>query len=130
MQIEFGVRLEDVKKEDGLFVARTSTGVVRARRVLLATGWRGTPRRLGVLGDDSAHVRPRLDDPALYAGAPCVVVGGGDAAVEAALALAARHPGHPLPPARPSTGYPSREPLPASTTPRCVVPWWSCGPLS
>lgn len=87
IQIEFGVRLEDVKKEDGLFVARTSTGVVRARRVLLATGRRGTPRRLGVPGDDLPHVRPRLDDPALYAGAPCVVVGGGDAAVEAALAL-------------------------------------------
>jgi thioredoxin reductase/ferredoxin len=88
LEIEFDTRLAAVEKKDGVFVAQTTKGEIRARRVLLAAGRRGTPRRMGVPGDDLPHVHARLDDPAEHAGEPCVVVGGGDAAVEAALALA------------------------------------------
>jgi hypothetical protein len=60
----------------------------RSQRVVLATGTRGKPRTLGVPGENLAKVSNLLDDPALYAGRETLVVGGGDSAIEAALALA------------------------------------------
>ncbi len=63
---------------------------VTARRVLLAIGRRGAPRRLGVPGDHLAHVVYSVEEPAVHAGQRAVVVGGGDSAIETALALAAQ----------------------------------------
>jgi len=88
--IEFGVAVDAVERDGDLLVARTSAGPIAARRVLLATGRRGRPRRLGVPGEELAHVHHVLDDPATHDGQRCAVVGGGDSAVEAALALAER----------------------------------------
>ena len=62
--------------------------VVGARSVVLAIGRRGTPRKLGVPGEDAPHVTYRLVDAAQYRGQSVLGVGGGDSAVEAALALA------------------------------------------
>ena len=74
--------------ERGFTVTSADGGSLRARYVVLAIGRRGTPRRLGVPGEDAGHVASALLDPELYAGRRCLVVGGGDAAVEAAVALA------------------------------------------
>lgn len=60
---------------------------LRARRVLLAVGRRGSPRRLGIPGEDRPGVIYSLPDPELWAGQHCIVVGGGDSALEAALRL-------------------------------------------
>jgi thioredoxin reductase len=56
--------------------------------VLLAIGRRGTPRKLGVPGENLPNVVYRLVDAAQYTGRAMLVVGGGDSALEAALALA------------------------------------------
>jgi hypothetical protein len=48
----------------------------------------GTPRKLGVPGDDLPKVTPRLIDPRQYEGSRVLVVGGGDSALEAALQIA------------------------------------------
>lgn len=61
---------------------------LEARHVVIAVGRRGAPRRLGVPGDDLPHVHDRLADAAAHAGEAVVVVGAGDSAAEAALALA------------------------------------------
>lgn len=85
--IQEGVRLERVERVDGGFVAHTSAGSIRAVRVVLALGRRGTPRRLGVPGEDRPNVFYRLLEPESYKGMRVAVVGGGNAAVEAALSL-------------------------------------------
>jgi thioredoxin reductase (NADPH) len=59
--------------------------------VLLAMGRRGSPRKLDVPGEESAKVVYRLIDPAQYAGQRILVVGGGDSALEAAIALSELH---------------------------------------
>lgn len=59
-----------------------------AERVLLAIGRRGTPRKLGVPGEESAKVFYKLLDAASFAGEKLLVVGGGDSAIEAAMGLA------------------------------------------
>src|SRR5690606_34515333 len=51
-------------------------------------GRRGVPRKLGVLGEDGPNVYYSLLEPQHFAGRRCLVVGGGDSAVEAAMMLA------------------------------------------
>ena len=89
LAIQEGVRLDKVEQVDGGFVAHTSVGPIRAARVVLALGRRGTPRKLGVPGEDRSNVYYRLLEPEQYKGMRVTVVGGGNAAVEAALSLSA-----------------------------------------
>lgn len=90
LQIRFGECMENISREGDGFVVSTARGSHRARSVLLAMGRRGTPRKLGVPGEDSPQVVYRLIDPAQYDGQAVLVVGGGDSALEAAIALAER----------------------------------------
>ena len=84
----FEERVLSVEPAPGGFVVVTEQARYRTRRVILAMGRGGTPRRLGVPGEDLAKVVYRLSDPGQYAGHRVMVVGGGDSALEAAVALA------------------------------------------
>jgi len=84
----FEERVRTIEREGDGFVVVTDKARFRTRRVLLALGRGGTPRRLDVPGEDLAKVVYRLSDPGQYAGHRVMVVGGGDAALEAAIALA------------------------------------------
>jgi putative YpdA family bacillithiol system oxidoreductase len=88
LAIQFGERMETITREGDSFVVTTSRGSLKTRSVLLAIGRRGTPRTLGVPGEDLPKVAYRLIDPAQYASQAVLVVGGGDSALEAAIALA------------------------------------------
>jgi thioredoxin reductase (NADPH) len=59
-----------------------------AKNVLLAIGRRGSPRKLGVEGEISQKVAYRLLEPENIAQKKCLVIGGGDSAIESALLLA------------------------------------------
>ncbi len=71
----------------GVFTAKTPKGSIRARRIVLSTGQRGTPRKLKVPGEEREQVYHRLYSPRKYRGEKLLVVGGGNSAVEAALTL-------------------------------------------
>ncbi|MFK7926871.1 MAG: NAD(P)-binding domain-containing protein [Myxococcota bacterium] len=59
-----------------------------ARRIIVAVGKRGAVRKLGVAGEDLDKVRHALVDPADHVDRDVLVVGGGDSAIEAAVATA------------------------------------------
>jgi len=87
VQVQSGVRFLGAARGQRGFVARTSAGEIGARSILLALGRRGTPRQLGVPGEQQERVLYQLMDAATYNDQRLLVVGGGDSAVEAALAL-------------------------------------------
>jgi len=81
-------RAERISREGGALAVHLASGApLRARRVVIAIGRSGDFRRLGVPGEDLDKVSNRLHDPADYAGKDVLVVGGGDSALEAAIAL-------------------------------------------
>ncbi len=88
LEIGFEERMTAIEPLDDGFAITTSAASYRARRVLLAIGRRGTPRTLGVPGEDLSKVVYRLVDAEQYRGRDVLVVGGGDSALEAALSQA------------------------------------------
>src|ERR1700738_5097607 len=83
-----GEKVEDIRKgADDIFTVRTSKNEFRARNVVLALGKAGSPRKLGVEGEDLPKVMYRLIEADHYLHKKILVVGGGDSAVEAAMGL-------------------------------------------
>jgi len=87
--IRYRERVESITPQNGGgFEVATARGKYRASAVLLAIGRRGTPRKLGVPGEELPKVVYRLIDPEQYIGKRVLVVGGGDSALEAAASIA------------------------------------------
>jgi putative YpdA family bacillithiol system oxidoreductase len=88
-KVRTGQRVEDIKRgEDGIFTVITQDARYRCHAVVLALGRTGTPRKLGVKGEDLPKVMYRLIEADHYINKKILVVGGGDSAVEAAMGLA------------------------------------------
>jgi thioredoxin reductase (NADPH) len=88
IKINYGERLEKVAKRGSEFVVATTKGTYTARALLLTIGRRGTPRKLGVPGEDLPKVTYRLLDPEQYRNLHVLIVGGGDSAIESAVTIA------------------------------------------
>ncbi len=89
MPIKTGVLVQGVAQDsDGMWRLETSAGPFRAANVLLGLGRRGSPRKLEVPGEDQSKVHYTLVEPEPFKGKHVLVVGGGNSAVENALALA------------------------------------------
>jgi thioredoxin reductase len=89
VQVRRGESVETVgRAPDGAFEIRTTVSTYRAQRVVLSIGTRGKPRTLQVPGENLPKVCSLLEDPDEWRGRSVLVVGGGDSACEAALALA------------------------------------------
>ncbi len=86
--VRFGEALSDLERQGDEIRLVVTSGVLRARQVVLAIGRRGSPRRLGVPGEELPKVMYQLRDADTYRGLDLLVVGGGDSAVEAAVGLA------------------------------------------
>lgn len=81
--------VHNVKKKDGIFHVNTEEGPsFKARKVILASGKAGNPRKIGIEGENLQKVAHFLDDPVNYTGKNIHIYGGGDVSVECALMLA------------------------------------------
>src|ERR1700752_1280067 len=88
IRINYRERVEDITRTGDGFTVKSDKATYQARSVLLAIGRRGTPRKLGVPGEELPKGVYRLIDPEQYTGQQVLVVGGGDSALEAAASIA------------------------------------------
>ena len=79
------------RQETGFTLTLAGGTEVKSDFVILAIGLQGNIRQLGIPGAHLPGIQYELDDPDAYVGETIVVIGGGDAGVENALALAARN---------------------------------------
>lgn len=88
-RVRSGEKVENIQKDAlGMFTVTTPKAQYRSRAVVLALGRSGTPRKLGVPGEELSKVMYRLIEADHYVNKKVLVVGGGDSAVEAAMGLA------------------------------------------
>jgi thioredoxin reductase (NADPH) len=87
VRVRTGEKIESIRKDNGVLVVQTAKRQYTAKNVVLALGKRGSPRRLGVPGEELGKVAYRLIEAETYQDKDILVVGGGDSAVEAALAV-------------------------------------------
>jgi thioredoxin reductase len=78
----------NIEKIGDIFQVETSKKVYTTKTVVLSIGRRGSPRKLGVPGENKEKVAYRLLEPELIQNKKVIVVGGGDSAIENALLLA------------------------------------------
>ncbi|MBH53356.1 MAG: hypothetical protein CMI18_03300 [Opitutaceae bacterium] len=82
------LRVDRIERQgDELLLHSESEPSVRSLRVIVAIGRSGNFRKLGVPGEELDHVNNRLHDPKDFVGKKVLVVGGGDSALETAIAL-------------------------------------------
>jgi thioredoxin reductase len=89
INLKENAKVESITPTEKYFVTKTLNGdEFTSRKVLLAIGRRGSPRKLNVEGEESMKVAYRLLEPEFIEGKKVLVVGGGDSAIESALLLA------------------------------------------
>ena len=88
LPIHEGEMVKRIVREDDVFSIESTKAKYKALRVIVAIGKSGNARMLGVPGEKLPKVFTRLIDPGEYHDADVLVVGGGDSAIEAAVALA------------------------------------------
>ena len=88
IKVNFKERMESIMRTQTGFEVTTTKNTYRTKNILLTIGRRGTPRKLGVPGEELPKVVYRLTDPEQYRNQKVLVVGGGDSALEAAASIA------------------------------------------
>ena len=88
LKINCNEAVMSVTRDGDGFLVKSRLREYRTHNVLLAIGRRGTPRKLGVPGEDLPKVVYRLIEPEQYISQHVIVVGGGDSALEAAASIA------------------------------------------
>ena len=93
IQIRFNQSINEITTRNGSFAVKTPQETYQGKRVILAIGSQGNPRRLNLPGETEAESAGWLIpsntyfNPEAYREKDIVVIGGGDSAVEVALAM-------------------------------------------
>ena len=88
VDIETGKNVRHIHKHGDMFQVELIDGEsISCRRVILAIGRMGNPRKLNVSGEELPCVYTAMLNPGKYKEKNILVVGGGNSAVEAVLAL-------------------------------------------
>lgn len=87
VRVQTNEGVESIVRKGSLLEVSTAKGTYETRNVVLTLGKRGRPRRLGIPGEELGKVTYRLIEADSYQDKDILVVGGGDSATEAALAL-------------------------------------------
>ena len=91
VRIQYSSEVTGIKGQNGDFRVELRKGApIRAKRVILALGVQGNPRKLGVPGDSMPIVTNTLESADEHRNETIVIVGAGDSAIEDAIALS-RH---------------------------------------
>lgn len=75
------------KQQDGTFFVQTTKGTYRAKYVIVATGYYDHPNYMNVPGEDLPKVTHYFKEGHPYYNTDCVVIGGKNSSVDAALEL-------------------------------------------
>jgi len=88
VRIRYSSEVTGIQGKSGDFQVQLRTGgAIRAKRVVLALGVQGNPRKLGVPGDSLPFVTNTLESADEHRNETIIIVGAGDSAIEDALAL-------------------------------------------
>lgn len=87
VKINYKERYDTLTQSKEGFIVETNKHKYLAKNVLLCIGRRGTPRKLGVEGENQNKVIYSLSDPAEFKGKHVLIVGGGNSALEAAYSI-------------------------------------------
>lgn len=87
IKINEGEKVLNIEREGEIFRIKSSQNIYTSKTILLAIGRRGSPRKLGIPGEEKEKVAYRLLEPELIHNKKVLVVGGGDSAIENALLL-------------------------------------------
>lgn len=77
--------VENVLGEDGNFVVKTDKCEYKAEKVVVSTGFYGSPNLMNVPGEDLPKVKHYYDEPHPYSWQNVLVIGGGNSGVDVAL---------------------------------------------
>lgn len=88
LKVNCGEAMDSIEADEDGYVITTPKATYKTKNVLLTIGRRGTPRKLGVPGEELPKVVYRLVDAEQYRNQKVLVVGGGDSALEAAASIA------------------------------------------
>lgn len=88
LNINVDEKVEAIIPHDKDFFVKTSKAEYFSKNIVLSLGRRGTPRKLGIPGEELPKVTYGLIEPDAYKKKNILIVGGGDSAIEAATVLA------------------------------------------
>lgn len=87
LNVKLFTRINNVKKEGEVFSLKTANETLKAKKIIISTGYYDVPRYLQIRGETMPHVSHYYDEAFRYSKMKAVVVGGANSAIETALDL-------------------------------------------